>query len=151
MSVHHLYRLSMNALLDVSDLLEDPDFCIPLTCVRNTQMVGDNGLATFTPTRYEFLGVVTQDKGRSLARGDASGTQSGSITVTAQFRLTAGNAQFAADMVEWSGRLWTVMHVNDYSNYGNGFVSATCDLLPVSGGAQQQTPDEAPLRGNVDA
>jgi len=49
------------------------------------------------------------------------------------FRLVDGSAGYDADEVEWSGRTYTVVNVNDYSHFGRGFVCATCDLKPLSG------------------
>jgi hypothetical protein len=120
--------------LDVSEVLLDPQFCdTGLTCTRNTQTVGLNGLAANTPTVTPFYGVVTSDKGDILERMAEGSRVKGSITIHTKFALQDGRSGLDADVVTWQGRKYTVSNVNDYSTYGAGFVDASCDLMPLAG------------------
>jgi hypothetical protein len=121
--------------LDVSSVLLDPLFCdTTLLCSRQSQSVGTDGLAINTPTVTAFTGVVTNDKGDNLQRlADGSRVQ-GSITIHSRFALQDGRSGYDADIVTWQGRKYTVTVVQDYSTYGAGFVDATCELIPLSGG-----------------
>lgn len=123
------------ALLDVTEVLLDPDFMdMGLVCKRSTQTVGDNGRATNAQSSTPFAGVVTSDKGDILERIAGGERKKGSITIHTMFRLTAGDGEdIIADVVTWQGRDYTVAHVNDYSHFGSGFVAASCDLLPLAG------------------
>ena len=122
------------ALLDVSEILLDPDFMdIGLTCTRSVQTVGDNGRPSVTETVTPFAGVVTSDKGDILERLAGAERKKGSILIHTIFQLTAGSGDTAADIVTWRGKQYTVSNVNDYAHFGRGFVCATCDLLPLKG------------------
>ncbi|MBN3822349.1 hypothetical protein G3O00_01795 [Burkholderia sp. Ac-20384] len=122
------------ALLDVVDVLLDPDFMdMGLVCNRMTQITDAHGRAQNTPTATTFAGVVTSDKGDLLHRNADGSRINGSITIHTPFRLIDGSAGFDADEIVWSGRAYTVVSVNDYSHFGRGFVCATCDLKPLSG------------------
>ena len=122
--------------IDVTEVLSDPDFCTSgLVCTRAAQTVSAAGLGTLTPTTIKFTGVVTSDKGAVLERLAAGERIEDSITIHSKFRLRSGSLGYTADVVTWNGAQYTVSTVNDYSTYGVGFVAATCDLLPLSGGA----------------
>ena len=123
------------ALLDVTEVLLDPDFMdMGLVCKRSTQTVGDNGRATNVQSSTTFGGVVTSDNGDILERIAGGERKKGSITIHTLFRLTAGDGEdIIADVVTWQGRDYTVANVNDYSHFGRGFVAASCDLLPLAG------------------
>ncbi|MGI4812806.1 MAG: hypothetical protein ACRYG5_06515 [Janthinobacterium lividum] len=120
-------------LLDVSDLLSDPDFADQLFCARQRQSVGEDGIAVNLACMTPFIGVVTADRAKELARLATGSTISGSILVNTVFRLTNGAPGIDADIITWNGRRYTVIDVNDYSRYGAGFICASCDLLPLSG------------------
>lgn len=119
--------------LDVSDLLVDPDFADRLQCVRHQQTVDEHGIAHNAQQVSEFLGVVTSDRGTELARLAAGARVSGSILIHTRFRLSNGHAGHDADEVIWRGNRYTVVSVDDYSQYGAGFVCASCDLVPLVG------------------
>ena len=121
--------------LDVNDVLTDPEFWDRLVCIRTTQTVGINGVAQGSAQNMNFYGVVTSDRGLMLNREAAGSRIEGSITVVTKFRLQDGSTVkgLAADIVAWDGRQYTVVHIDPYSRYGQGFVQATCDLLPITG------------------
>lgn len=122
------------ALLDVTDIVLDPDFMDSgLICERLIQAMTSDGLAVNTPSFTSFPAVVTSDRGDMLVRLAAGERVEGSITLHTPFRLNDGQASQSADIVHWRGRRYTVTHVDDYSHFGRGFVSATCDLIPLSG------------------
>lgn len=121
------------ALLDVTEVLFDPDFADPLTCTRSIQDVDSRGLATATTKSIPFTGVVTQGDGDIMRRLPDGEMVSGSITVHTVFRLSAGGVDENADIVTWRGRNYTVKMTSDYSNYGAGFIAANCELIPVTG------------------
>ena len=121
------------AFLDVTDILLDPDFCdTGIVCNRNIETISNQGLATITPSQTTFTGVVTNDNGDTIRRmADAERTV-GNINIRTKFRLQDGSAGRTADTIVWQGRTYTVSNVKDFTNYGQGFVVATCDLLPVN-------------------
>jgi len=121
-------------LLDVSDVLDDPDFADSFVCARQVQSVGTDGLAVNTPTSIPFNGVPTSDKGDQLLRQAEGSNIAGTIMIHTHFVLRAGRDGYDADVVTWAGRKFTVTDVYDYSRFGAGFVSARAELIPLSGG-----------------
>jgi len=125
--------------LDVSDVLLDPDFIdTSLVCIRQAQTVGTDGIAVDTQTSTPFSGVVTNDTGDILMREAQGEHITGSITIHTKFRLTDGSTSYSADQVTWLGATYTVSRVANWSTYGAGFIAATCDLMPLSGGPDGQ-------------
>lgn len=122
------------ALLDVSDILTDPDFVsFGILCERQSQTVGDDGLAINVTDQMKFSGVITSDNGDLLVRSDSGERIKGNINIHTRFPLVDGQDGRSADIVIWKGRRYTVSSVNDWSDYGRGFVRAICDLIPVTG------------------
>lgn len=121
-------------LLDVSELMTDPDFATnTLSCARMAQAVGTDGRATDTPTNTAFVGVVTADKGSILKRMAEASFVEGSIMIYTKFRLQMVGAGFDADVVTWKGSTYTVTNVGDYSEFGQGFVWAICEPISLPG------------------
>lgn len=121
------------ALLDVTEVLFDPDFADKITGTRVMQTVNGSGLATATTAALSFTGVVTQDDGDVMQRMPDGEMVAGSITIHTVFRLSAGGVNENADIVTWQGRNYTVKQIADYSNFGAGFIAAQCELIPVTG------------------
>lgn len=124
--------------LDVSDVLDDEDFADELALTVRVVTVGDDGRGHTAETTTTISGVVTSDKGRNrdlIAEGQRV---VGSIMVHTSTRLTSGSDGREADVVTWNGRQYTVVSIDDYTRYGDGFVCAHCDLMPLSGGADGQ-------------
>lgn len=123
------------ALLDVSDILDDPDFVDSVTLCRSAVVTGENGRSTATRIETTIIGVVTQGGGDDLDRtGDAQKIK-GSITVHTVSELSAGSPTAAPDEVVWQGRRYIVDSVADWSNLGAGYWAASCVLKSVTGGA----------------
>lgn len=121
-------------LLDVSDVLTDPDFCDrTLVCERNTSSTDSTGRGVITTQIVPFSGVVTSDKGELLQRGAVGEHATDSMLVITRFQLRDAGMAATADVVQWDDRRWTVTKVNSYSKYGVGFVEATCEMLPLAG------------------
>lgn len=120
--------------LDVSDVLLDPEFNDDsMVCHRKDQTIGANGRASNAGTTTPFNGVVTMESSKKLTRGSDGAVVAGSITIHTQFRLVSGEGGRDADVVTWDGADYTVARTDNYSRYGNGFIAAYCELLPLSG------------------
>ncbi|WP_313506794.1 head-tail adaptor [Kosakonia sacchari] len=129
-------------LLDVSDVLMDPDFLdTSLVCHRQIQTVDADNFPTNTPQDIPFSGVVTVDRSLEAKRMAAGQNINGAILIVTQFRLTQGQPEtnsaprLDADIVKYSGRDYRVTFVDPYTRYGAGFVQAHCELLDFDGGS----------------
>lgn len=122
------------AFLEVSDVLDDPDFVDDgLVVSRLKQFVDARGRGSVVPTRIPISGVVTSADGDRLHREIQGGHVGGSIRIHTRFALIAGADGYDADEVAWRGRVYTVVDVNDYTHFGAGFTCATCVLKPLAG------------------
>lgn len=121
------------ARIDVTEVLFDPDFADRLVCERNQQTVGSDGVAVNSTSTLNFVGVVTSDNGDILERVATGERVKGTITVHSKFILKDGSDGFTADVVQWRGLRYTVTQANDFSHFGRGFVSATCDVIQRTG------------------
>lgn len=116
--------------LDVAEILVDPDFCQAVDVLRRAQDVNDYGEVGSTIARLSMIAVITSDSS-NLSIGTDEQNMPRRIVVVTQFRLR-GPAQVASgeaylpDIVTWKGGQWEVDSVDDYSDYGIGFVQATC-------------------------
>lgn len=122
------------ALLDVTDVLFDPDFVdYGLVCERSAVKVGEDGIARTVTERIDFCAVVTPDSGDILERLEEGERIKGRITVHSHFELRDGAEGGTADIIEWRGKRYTVSNVSTLVNFGRGFVCASCDVIPYTG------------------
>ncbi|OCO83021.1 hypothetical protein [Serratia marcescens] len=128
-------------LLDVTEVLLDPDFADPsLICRRQIQTTDDDNFPINTPQEIPFSGVVTVDRSLEARRMAAGQNINGAILIVTQFRLTQGRKSAAdgpnldADLVVYNGGLYRVTFVDPYTRYGAGFVQAHCELMGQEGG-----------------
>ena len=122
------------ALLDVSEVLLDPDFMDnDLICERNTETVNDQGLAVVTTELMPFFFFFTTNEGTRLQREMDLERISGSITIHPIFPLTDGSDGTTADIIQWKNKRYTVVKVDDYGHFGTGFTKAICNIIPVTG------------------
>jgi len=119
-------------LLDVSDVLLDPDFADTITVYRQAVTVGDDGRAVRTETAIATGAVITPDKFSTLQRLAEGSNVSETITVTTQFRLTSSTDGYDADEILWNGKRYVVIAVGDCTRYGAGFIEASASLKGMS-------------------
>lgn len=122
-------------LLDVSEILLDPDFVdMSLVCHRSTQVTDDDGFTENSAQDLNFAGVVTVDRSLEAKRLEAGQAIGGAILIVTQLRLTQGYQGVDADIVTYQGRNYRVTFVDPYTAYGAGFVQAHCELMEFDGG-----------------
>jgi hypothetical protein len=122
-------------LLDVTDVLFDPDFCdYTLVCKRSPQVIDDDGFTENSTQSFPFSGVVTVDRSLEARRMAAGQNITGAILVVTTFRLTQGQPGLDADVVTYQGRDYRVTFADPYTAYGAGFVQAHCELMNFDGG-----------------
>lgn len=134
------------ALLDVSDVLFDPDFQQPygtVMLITAVSSVGDNGIAVYTTAAPVALNcviqpvVINQSLLPDLSRVEAR------IQVYTRTRLNTLTDTSPADLITWQGKTYVVMSVEDYSRFGGGYVRATCEMRNLQSAALGG-PDDPP-------
>lgn len=119
--------------LDVSDLIDDPDFSDTITVKRSTATVGANGRSTFAEVvTPDVVAVVTSADGENLSREPDGRMAVGGIMIHTKFRLVPGDGAIEADVIVWNGKEYTIDVVNDYSRYGDGFISAGAKIRTLT-------------------
>ncbi len=117
------------ALIDVSDLMSDPDFADEFTVRRCVQTMNETGRPGVTFTDIPAIGSVQSSDGATLDVQPEGSRSVEMIAVFTTFPLREVSAGFEADRIVWRGREYRVTKVRDYTNFGGGHVEATAVLL----------------------
>lgn len=116
-------------LLDVSDIILDPDFADAITVYRQAVSTDTYGDVIRTETATpNVVAVITPDKWSTLQRQAEGSNVSEVVTVITQFRLQASMDGYDADEIVWNGKRYVVIAVGDCSRYGAGFVEASASI-----------------------
>lgn len=118
--------------LDLSASINEPQFQTNFVVLRRQQIVDTHGQPqTVVIGRYQALGVITPTGSNSLVRADAYESQMETIQVITMYRLRpaskdAQGITWLPDYVLWSGSAYVVRTLNDFAQYGAGFMVAEC-------------------------
>lgn len=116
-------------LLDVSFVLDDPDFADVITVTRQVETVGNNGRAIVTPQTFpDVSAVVTQGSGDTLKLMPEGSSLEGVIVVHTRFTLVSETETTQPDIITYAGSNYQVTTVNDWSRFGSGFTIGICKL-----------------------
>ncbi len=132
------------ALLDVTELLSDPDLVDTFTVQRRVDTIGANGRTT--PGLQTFagvVGVVTAIGPSDLDRKDDYQSMSRSISIVTKFRLQGEVTGAQPDIVVWRGDSYVVRSIDLYPQFGPGFVQVECTSMDRTDVAMPGTPSAA--------
>lgn len=112
--------------LDVTEILEDPDFADVFIVKRRTSSVSeDNGRATVKESLYrDILGVVLAEDPSNQLRTDDGTMIPRNISVVTRFRLWGVSDSAQPDQLIYNGSVYTVQSVKLWTRFGAGFVKA---------------------------
>lgn len=110
--------------LDVSEIINDPDFADTVTVTRRAEDVDEaSGLSVITSTVFPgVVGVVTMASPDDLVRLEVSQMTARCISFITQFRLRGSAQGFQPDVITWDGTDYTVIALDPYHRFGTGFV-----------------------------
>ena len=121
------------ALIDVSELLSDPDFVDEITIIRRKSIVNDNGENILSEQKFQTVASVQGNKSESLRKDEDRAILSDLITVYCKCKLYPESKNGYSDIIIWKCSRFEVYEVTeDFQNYGNGFTKAYCRRLRVS-------------------
>lgn len=118
-------------LLDVSDVLLDPDFTMAgLVCTRTPRTLVKGRAVDGAPVETPFSGVVTPDDGKTFARVPDLTETNEIVLVFTAYRLQAADPDnnVDADLVTTPDGVYTVKQVTPF-HFGAGFVAAKCERV----------------------
>lgn len=128
--------------LDPTRALSSPYLASKFTVIRRPNTVSPTGVVVIGPTeRLEGIGIITFPSASRLQREDAYQIQGKMISVATKTRLYGAmrdkaGQQYQPDIILWRGDHYQVVSVDDWTNFGAGFVNALC--------ASTDYVDEAP-------
>jgi galactose-6-phosphate isomerase len=99
--------------------------------IRRRQTMVD-GMAVEVETLLTgMVGAIAPTGDNSLVRAEGFTEQNETLQVVTNFMLrgpsrTADDAEWMADLVVWQGSRYIVRTVNNFSQYGRGFIQAEC-------------------------
>ncbi|WCS27238.1 hypothetical protein LOK46_10595 [Methylobacterium sp. NMS14P] len=128
--------------LDVSDVLDDPDFNTPITVLSSVEQVGSDGLAVaieIVPGGVVVMAVVIPDGGRDLIQSSAGDMIQGDITVYTRYPLTTGSRTREPDVVFWNGDSYRIIQAKPWL-FGDGYTQAICKLATIEPADPLDTP-----------
>jgi hypothetical protein len=135
------------ALLDVSELMWDPDFCDCFTWFRNTMLVNEKGRGEISSVENTAYGSVQPATERTYELFPDCARVRGALELFTNSALSPPTPTLAADTVIWERRRYVVLGVMDYGNFGNGYFICLIALQSLLApnpetGINLQPPDE---------
>ena len=126
-------------LIDVSDLLSDEDIAgQSFSVIRTVTASPVGGLAQLaSTTTTTIIGSVQPATAQELLRMPDGERVGGAVTVRSSFALIAGGIDpltgidRTADQVVFKGVTYTVMSVQDWTDFGFGYVEALCSKVDM--------------------
>lgn len=117
------------ALIDVSELMSDPDFASGFALERRIQYVNDHGRNETTVELTEGLsGSIQPASGKTLDLFPDLVRASDQLEIWTTTRLQIPSPRAAGDIIVWQSRRYTVVAARDYSDWGSGFVVGVINL-----------------------
>ena len=126
------------ATLDVSIVLKNPKFLTEVIIQRPTVTVGSDGIATRAFETYTCQACIRPLEAYEMERLPEGELLKGGIKVYSIFQFCAGDTDESADILKptnYNGQqaYYTVLKVENWSMYGEGYTMAYCRLLQTRG------------------
>ena len=115
-------------LIDVSDLLTDPDFVQSIVITRRAQSVDNTGRGVESDSTLTIIGCVTIGPLDPMIFGTDATYSRKSIAVHTRAQLYDATTGFSADLVTFEGNTYVVKQVYPWNQFGRGFYAAQCEL-----------------------
>ena len=107
-------------MLNVSELLQDPDFAQPFSIQRSSGAFVSGGFETITTTVAAW-GVILPASDQDLAQVPAGDRVTGTISIhTAQqlFQTHGGSQPGLSDVIAWNGETYRILQLFPYQDFG---------------------------------
>lgn len=120
------------ALIDVSDLLRDPDFTNVVTLIRRGSSVNEHGENVLTETSCNIVASIQGVNAEDLTKLPEGARLSDVITVYFRGELQPEAPNGYSDIIVWHGHRYQVKTVDEnFMNFGAGFTRALCVMEEV--------------------
>lgn len=121
-------------MIDVSELMDDPDFVSPdpVTVTRRAVDVNTHGETVLNPTTTAIVAIVQNGPGDMLERRPEAAVYSEYIRVWSRFQFEAESVGGYADIVNFRGKQYQVMPRDFWGNWGQGYNKVLAGYIGVS-------------------
>lgn len=119
------------ALLDVSEILTDPDFVDTFTVVRRTEGVSEKGRAILTLEGFAASGVVTAAGPNDLRRLPDAQLQDRTLSIVSRFQFFGASVGYQPDLIQWRNDLYIVSVLDLYPQFGRGFTQVIAPSIDL--------------------
>lgn len=114
------------ALLDISEVIRDPDFTSPVKLIKRVESYDTNGNPVWSDGSSFSINAVVSNDLRTIKRLPESLQREGTIVV----RFVVSDAQaftgVGYDRIVWREKSFLVTDCADYSQFGEGFIRLVC-------------------------
>lgn len=114
------------ALIDVSDLLLDPDFVNQVSLVHRTSTVGTNGKNTLVETTVATIGSVQPAPSKEIMRLPDALRMSDVRKFWIKAEILADGSSQYPDIIVFQGKRFQVINTEPWLNYGAGWNAGLC-------------------------
>lgn len=129
------------ALLDVTQILTDPDLTDTFKVLRRQETVDNYGVSGLaTQVFYPVIGVVTSVGPNNLDRHENYQSFTRSLSVVTKFPLRGETTGFQPDVIVWRGDNYVVKAVDPYPQFGPGFWQVECSSMDKTDAALDVVP-----------
>lgn len=108
-------------MIDVSDIINDPDFAQPFTIKRSTGGAFVSGGYTSSNSTIQGYGVIQPASDREHEQVPEGERVAGSISIysaTALYTTYGGDPSGLSDIVTWRGDDYRIVSVGPYQDFG---------------------------------
>lgn len=114
------------ALVDVTELLSDPDFVDPVTQIKRVSQANSFGENVITSVPFETIGSVQPASGKVINRLPEALRVADVKSFWIKGEITATEPGKYTDIIVCKGKRYQVQSVQDWSNFGEGYCEGTC-------------------------
>ena len=104
-------------MIDLSDLMHDPDFCEPFV-IRRRKGVWEDGIFVPKNEEIKIIGIVEPTTGEDLKTLPEADKVSGMMTFYTKEAVTLGTEEQQSDEIICRGSRYKVVQVQDWSRHG---------------------------------
>jgi len=112
--------------IDVSEILNDPDFVQELTLIRRSSCVDGYGQNRIAETPICTIGCVQPISGRTLQRLPDAMRNANVQSFWIKQKLVNDSRSAYPDVIVKQGKRFIVQVVFDWSDWGEGYTEGTC-------------------------
>ena len=118
-------------MLDMSEIITDPEFTDLFSVQRQKQVVGEDGIVSSIVITYEDVVGVIVSEGHDWAQDADFARATNSLTIITEFKLFDPTEGYQADVVVYDRLSYRVRKVANWRRWG--FFQAECDMINLAG------------------